>query len=542
LAVPDRRNYPGESQDPSRVERESLKGDKYSLEPPQDPFNPYSYSSTSHPTDHVNPRTSPTSSYSTSQHRQEEEGGSSNESESNSGSETEAPSPRMTIRGRGDAKSRSKTVPIPIRLPLDGSSDPSAMSISQSSAQQGSSRPDPRVGGTNADYAPIGYRGEGSGAPSGLSRAMSQQPWVGGQLASSSERKSHSGHQEKESARSSRRESRARGMDEDFVGSYRGEEPQGGQPISPSDSQTRWSQKERESRMSAPQSSSFQDPQSRATVSDYVPGGQGGYRGEGSGGPSALAKAMSQQTRQPAASDERQSRSSHQEKGARSSSQESRARGMDEDYVRSYRDEESQSRTGGQPISPRDSQTRWSQRQSSRQGPQSWGTDKDYGSVNRIPYAERDNGSSTTTGHTLSTTPHPPGPPLIPKTSVPQRKEEESPSYNTRGSSWGREGSSQPVEPSRTKPHGSYLPTDTIRPPQYESQYSNPSQVQGSLGSQRTENTWMGDPSRPSGGDSSSNPSIGATGSNFFRGRQPGVPPGWAGNPPHRVFFLTPLH
>ena len=683
MAVPDRRNYPRESQDPSRTS--------------QDPFNPYPADDPRSLSSSYNPRISSISSHLTSQGRREEEGEeeSSDDSGSNSGSETEAPNPPMKIRGRGDPKSRSTTVPIPIRQPLnpyreppdpfgmpmsasmskswipeqfgdsqtrgrreqessrpsaqqgsyvpsgqggyrgEGSGGaPSALSKamsqqprvpekmgdsqprghreheSRSSLQQGSSRPDQRVGGTNPDYVPSGqggyrgegsgapsalskamsqqpkesprpsgqqgssgqdpriretdaayvpsgqrgYRGEGSGAPSNLSKVMSQQPSVGGQPAASGERQSRPIYQGMENVRSNREESRVRGMDEDYVGSYRdqGDEPlsrTGGQPISsPRDGQTLWSQRQRESRSSAQQSSSRQDPQSRATVSDYVPSGRGGHRGEGSGGLSVLP-----QQGRPAASDERQSRPTHQEQGsARSNRQESRVRGMDEDYVGNYSGEGPQSRMG-QPISPNDrsnqragGSVRSSPEQTiSRQVPRTRETDLDSepshraetgggtsgdppsrtdnsrrqpehtpAGANRISYVG-DSRSSTILGDT-SATPRPSGPPLIPTTSVSQ-------------------------EPSRTTTYDPYLPTDPTQPPRYEPSYPNPSQFQGSLGSQHQGNIGARDPSRPSGQDRSSKQSVDAMRSPPYGGQPTGPLPGWPAHPSHGALFHTSL-
>jgi hypothetical protein len=102
----------------------------------------------------------------------------------------------------------------------------------------------------------------------------------------------------------------------------------------------------------------------------------------------------------------------------------------------------------------------------------------------RTPYTERDRRASIIPTETQDTTAHssksrsPPNP----TTSIPQRKEEDSPPYNTRGSGWGREGSSQPADPSRTKPYGPYSSTDTTRPLQHKVPYSHASQVHGSLG------------------------------------------------------------
>jgi hypothetical protein len=119
-------------------------------------------------------------------------------------------------------------------------------------------------------------------------------------------------------------------------------------------------------------------------------------------------------------------------------------------------------------------------------------------------------------------------------TSVPQRQEEHTPAYNTRGSSWG---SSRPVDPSRKTGYGAFPPT---RQPQHGAQYSYPSQVQGSLGSQRQGNAWDGESSHPSGDrDSGSNPSADATGSHSWSGQPASALPGWSAHAPHRVLFSS---
>jgi hypothetical protein len=160
------------------------------------------------------------------------------------------------------------------------------------------------------------------------------------------------------------------------------------------------------------------------------------------------------------------------------------------------------------------------------------------GLSSRIPYTERDPRASIIPTETLDTTAHSSESRSAPNptTSIPQRKEDDSPPYNTRGSGWGREGSSQPADPSRTKPYGPYSPTDTTRSPQYEAPYTHPSKVQGSVGSQRAENTWGAESSRPTSRNPSSNPFVDTTGSHPLGG-QPNAPlPGWSANPPHRVF------
>jgi hypothetical protein len=162
------------------------------------------------------------------------------------------------------------------------------------------------------------------------------------------------------------------------------------------------------------------------------------------------------------------------------------------------------------------------QQSSSRQDPRVRGKGEDVtssqamsGLSSRIPYTERDRRASIIPTDTLDTTAHSSRSPPNPTTSIPQRKEEDNPPYNTRGSGLGREGSSQPADPSRTKPYGPYSPTDTTRSPQYEAPYTH-----------------------PTGRNPSSNPSVGATGSHPWGGQPTGPPPGWSAHPPHRVFFL----
>ena len=126
------------------------------------------------------------------------------------------------------------------------------------------------------------YRSEVSGGTFDLSKAMSQQLWVGGQPAASGDNRSHSGHKEKESVRSSMQQSfshqdpRARGPDENYVassqglvGSYRGEG--GGISGQPSNTQSLSGHKEKESARSlVQQSPSLQDPRVRGTDEDYM--------------------------------------------------------------------------------------------------------------------------------------------------------------------------------------------------------------------------------------------------------------------------------
>jgi hypothetical protein len=246
-------------------------------------------------------------------------------------------------------------------------------------------------------------------------------------------------------------------------------------------------------RSSTQQSSSRPDPRARGTDDDYVfrrSGSIGGYQGEVTGGISGHPS-------------DSENRSGYKEESVRSSGQQSssrqdpRVRGKDEDVA------------GSQDMS---------------------------GLSSRIPYTERDRRASIIPTETLETTAHssksrsPPNP----MTSIPQRKEEDSPPYNTRGSGWGREGSSQPADPSHTKPYGLYSPTDTTRSPQYDAPYTHSSNVQGSLGSQRAENAWGAESSRPTGRNPSSNPSVGAMGSHPWGGQPTG--------PPHCVFFPPSLH
>jgi hypothetical protein len=160
------------------------------------------------------------------------------------------------------------------------------------------------------------------------------------------------------------------------------------------------------------------------------------------------------------------------------------------------------------------------------------------GLSSRIPYTERDRRASIIPTEALDTTAYSSTSPPNLTASIPQHKEEASSPYNPRGLGWGREGSSQPADPSRTKPYGPYSPTDTTRSPQYEAPYTHLSKVQGSLGSQRAENTWGAESSRPTGRNPGSNPSVGAMGSHPWGGQPTGPPPGWSAHPPHRVFFL----
>jgi hypothetical protein len=300
------------------------------------------------------------------------------------------------------------------------------------------------------------------------------------------------------------------------VGSYRGE-PGGGISGHPSDSQSRLGHKEKESaRASMQPNSSHPDPRGRGADTDF---GVGSHPGGGI----------------PGRPSDSQTRSGHKEKeSARQQSsnlQDARFRGTDADYGTSgqgYRGEAS-GRASGAPTLAASSTQQPSERQ----------PEYTTGGSNRTPYAERDNRGSTIPNATMGTTAHSSKSPPNPMTSIPQRKEEGRPPYNARGSGSGREGSNQP-DPSRTTLHGAVPPT---RPPPPEARYSHPSQVQGSLGSQRQENTWDGGLSRPSGGrDSSSNPSAGSTASHPWGGQPTGTPPGLSVHPPHRVSFSPSLH
>jgi hypothetical protein len=162
------------------------------------------------------------------------------------------------------------------------------------------------------------------------------------------------------------------------------------------------------------------------------------------------------------------------------------------------------------------------------------------GAMGSHPQGGQAAGTPGWSAHPPHTTAHSSRSPPNPATSIPQRQEGESPPYNTRGSGLGRERSNQPADTSRTTPYGAFRPT---RLPQHEAQYSHPSQVQGSLSSQRQENTLDGGSSRLSGGrDSSSSPSVGATASHPWGGQPTGAPPGWSAHPAHRVLFPPSLH
>ena len=151
----------------------------------------------------------------------------------------------------------------------------------------------------------------------------------------------------------------------------------------------------------------------------------------------------------------------------------------------------------------------------------------------RTPYPEQDNRGLTFPTAMMGTTEHSFRSP--PNLTTSQRQED-NPPYNTQRSGLR---SGKPADPSRTTTYGAFPPS---RPPQHEAQYSHPSQVQRSLGSQRPENAWDGGSSRPSSSrDSSSNPSAGATGSHPWSGQPAGAPPGWFAHSPHRVSFSPSL-
>ena len=415
--------------------------------------------------------------------------------------------------------------------------------------QQSSSR-DPRGKEADTAFGVGSYRGEGVG-PSGMSKTMSQQPRGTGQPAASSDSQSQS-RKEKEKdlpstqQSSSRPDPRSRGTNDNYgvggqgsVGGYRGEVG-GGISGHPSDSQTRSGYKEKESPRLSVQQSSSQDPRVKGADTAF---GVGSYRGEGVGGPSGPSKTMSQQpwgTGQPAATGDSQSRSSRKDKEKdlpltqqSSSRPDPRSKGTKDDYgvggqgsLGSYRGE------GGGGISghPSDSQNRsgYKEKESARLPVQQSSSRSDPRAPN-IP--------TETKGTTAHSSKFPPNP----TTPIPQRKEEDNSPYNTRGSGRGKEGSNQPADPSLTKPYGPYSSTDTTRSPQHQNPYSHPSQVQGSLGSQRPENTLGGEPSRSSGWDPRLNPPAGPTVSHSRSGQPTAPPSGWSANPPHRVFFSTSL-
>jgi len=392
-----------------------------------------------------------------------------------------------------DSQSRSGHREESARSPMRRWEEEDSSDESDSSAGSGSetTASSPRLGRgiQNRGGHKIGFRApfiltrptldsyHGSSNPAGLSESKPQQPWVAEPDAEPS------GYKEKESARlpaqpsSSRADPRGRGGDTDFVlGSYRGE-ASGRISGRPSDSQSRSGHKEESARSSGSQGPSRQEPRVRGTDADYGTGGQGSVRG--------------------------------------------------------YRGEASGGASGQpQPWVGKPSPALVT---SSMQQPSGKQPEYTSGGSNRIPYIEQDNRRST---ETMSATAHPSRFPPNPTTSIP-RREEDSPPYHTRGSSWGREWSSQPADPSRTTPFSAFPPT---RPPQHEAQHSHPSQVQGSLGSQRQEDTWDRGLEHPSGGpDFISNPSADATGPHPWGGQPTGPPPGWSAHPAHRVFFPRSL-
>ena len=229
------------------------------------------------------------------------------------------------------------------------------------------------------------YRGEVGGRFSGLSisKAMSQQLWVG-QPAASSDSQSRSGHQEKEGARASghpssnRPDPLGRGADTDFVtGGYR-VEAGGGLLGLPTDYQSRSGDRDKESARSSEQpSSSRPDRRDRGADTDFV---VGSYRGEPGGGISGHPR-------------DSQSRSGNKEKeSARSRREESRVRGINEDYVPGGQGSVGghQGEAGGISGHPSDSQSRLSHKEkesarlpmqpsSSRQDRRDRGADTDFG-------------------------------------------------------------------------------------------------------------------------------------------------------------------
>ena len=554
-------------ENPSRVGGISWKGDKYSRQLQEDPFNPYS-SSILHHADRIHPDSD------------EEDSSDDSYSSNGSGSETAAPNPRSgkSPGSRGTYKTRSTapSIPVPALPPLDiyrGSSNPSGLSKSKSQqpwvAEPSGSKakesvrlpaqPSQDTQGRGADTDFVG-----GSRPSGISRAMSQQPWVG-QLAASSDSQSRSGHKEKEGTRalgqpsSNRPDPLGRGADTDFVvGSYRGKAG-GGISGYPTDSLSRLGNSEKESARSSGQpSSSRPNRRDRGADTDFV---VGSYRGEPGGG---ISGHPSDSQSRLGPEENESARLSMQPSSRRLDAQD---RGADTDFVVGSgilgHPSDSQSCSGNK---EKENPRLLGEPSSSRQEPQVRETDVDYGTVGQGSVGgyrgEASGGASGQprpwTGKPApalapSSMQQPSGrqpeytssrPPPNPTTSIP-RRQEDSPSYNTRGSGWG---GSQPADPSRTTPYGAFPHTQT---PQYVAQYSHPSQTQGSLGSQRPGNTWDGGSSRPSGGrDSSSNPSTGATGSYPWGGQPTGAPPGKSTHPPHRVYFpsisaskiLTTIH
>ena len=252
----------------------------------------------------------------------------------------------------------------------------------------------------------------------------------------------------------------------------------------------------------------------------------------GSSDPSGLSKLKSQQpwVAEP---------SGYKEK--KNSPQSPRSKGTDPNYLASRQGSvggylgEAGGGTSGQPQSWTGSSALAAQQPTGRQ------PEYTFDGSSRIPDTERDHHASNIPTERLSTTVQSSRSPPNPTTSIPRRKEEDSPTYNPQGSGWGREGSSQPADPSSTKPYGQYSPTDTTQL-QYEAPHSHASQVQGSSGSRQKGITWVEESLRPSDRDLRSNPSVGPTESHPWGGQPLGPPAGWSANPLRRVSFLLPLH
>jgi hypothetical protein len=196
--VQNRQDHSHDWADSSRLGGESWKGDKYSRQPQKDMFNPCS-SSSCHPTNRVHPSSD------------EEESSDDSYSSNGSGSETAAPSPRSgrSFRSRGNYKTRSTAPSIPTLPPLDiyrGSSNPSGLSKSKSQ-QPWVAEPS---GHKEKESARLPARPTSSRQDPRGKGVMSQQPWVGGLLAASSDSQSRSGNKEKESAQSSGKPSSSR--------------------------------------------------------------------------------------------------------------------------------------------------------------------------------------------------------------------------------------------------------------------------------------------------------------------------------------------
>ena len=281
--------------------------------------------------------------------------------------------------------------------------------------------------------------------------------------------------------------------------------------------------KEEESvRSSMQQSSCRQDQWARGADEDYVAGGQGlvgSYRGEGggiSGHPSDSQSHSGYKERESAWSSWQQS----------SSRQDPRDRGTDEDYMVggqggyggevggriSGHPSDSQSHSG---YKEKESAQPAGQQSSSRPDPRVRGADEDvvggqvmFGGLSRVPYTERDLRASNALTEMMDTTAHSSRSPPNQTTSIPQRKEN-SLLYNTWGSGWDRD--------------------------------SHPSQVQGSLDSQHSENTWGAESSCPGIWDPRSNLSFDTAASQTWGGQPTGPFPGRSVNPPHHVFYFFHL-